>query len=69
MTRCGLAEVINVNVRVPGAEDDALGPTLIGIEPLYLSKALGAWTFFHGPLIYLPVGHYDRGKLANSNVN
>jgi len=54
---------------VPGAEDDALGPTLIGIEALYLSKTVGTWTFFDGPLIYLPLGHYNPGKLANSYVN
>jgi hypothetical protein len=69
MTSGGLTEGIYADVKVPGAEDDDLGPTLVGIEPLYLSKTFGAWTFFHGPLIYLPLGTYQPNKLANSNVN
>ncbi len=69
MTSGGLTELIYADVKVPGAEDDDLGPTLVGLEPLYLSRTFGAWTFFHGPLIYLPLGTYQPTKLANSNLN
>ena len=62
-------EGIYANVKVPGAEDSDSGPTLLGIEPLYLTKSVGAWHFLTGPLIYLPQGNYNRNKLANSNLN
>jgi len=69
MTSGALTEVIYAKVKVPGADDDDLGPTLLGLEPLYLSKTAGAWTFFHGPLVYLPLGNYRADRLANSNLN
>lgn len=69
MTSGGLTEALYAKVQVPGASDDDLGPTLVGLEPLYLSKTFGAWTLFHGPLVYLPLGNYRTDKLANSNVN
>lgn len=69
LTSGALTEIIYAGVKVPGSHDEDLGPTLIGLEPLYMSRTFGAWTFFHGPLIYIPLGSYDPGKLANSNVN
>jgi hypothetical protein len=69
MTSGGLTEILYAEVDVAGKQSDDLGPTLIGIEPLYLSRTFGAWTFFHGPLVYLPLGTYDTRKAANSNVN
>ncbi len=57
MASGGLTEPIYADVKVSGAEDDDLGPTLIGLEPLSLSKTVGTWTLFHGPLIYL---HWRR---------
>lgn len=69
MTSGGLAELLYANVEVPGASDDDLGPTLVGLEPLNLSRTIGDWTFFQGALIYLPLGNYRPERLANSNVN
>ncbi len=69
MTSGGVTEAIYAHVKVPGDEDDDLGPTLIGLEPLYLSRTFGAWTLFHGPLVYLPLGKYHPGDPANSTVN
>ena len=69
MTSGAVIEGLYVNVKVPGAEDDDTGPTLAAIEPLYLSKTFGAFTFFHGSLLYFPLGSQDRNQLANSNLN
>ncbi|MBI5618432.1 MAG: transporter [Gammaproteobacteria bacterium] len=68
MTSGGVIEAIYANVKVPGREAHDTGPTLVGLEPLYFSRTFGAWTFFHGPLIYLPLGNYRPGELANTNV-
>lgn len=56
-------------VEVPGAEDDVTGPSLLGIEPFYLTRSVGAWHFLTGPLLYFPLGPYDRNDLVNSTVN
>ena len=69
MTSGALTEILYAQVKVPGAKGDDLGPTLIGLEPMNLSKTFGAWTFFHGALIYLPLGDFRPDRLANSNVN
>lgn len=69
MSSGALGEFLYAKVKASGMKDDDFGPTLIGIEPLYLSKTFGTWTFFEGPLIYLPIGSYHPEKLANSNVN
>ncbi len=69
VTSGGLTELLYADVKVPGAKDEDLGPTLIGLEPLNLSRTFGAWTFFQGVLIYIPLGTYQPDKLANSNVN
>lgn len=62
-------EGLYAKVKAPGAEDDKTGPTLISIEPLYLTRSVGSWHFLTGPLIYIPVGSYDRNALANSTFN
>ncbi|MBK6657145.1 MAG: transporter [Proteobacteria bacterium] len=69
VTSGGLTELLYADVKLPGAKDQDLGPTLIGLEPLNLSRTIGHWTFFQGVLIYLPLGTYQPDKLANSNVN
>ncbi|MGE0487102.1 MAG: transporter [Gammaproteobacteria bacterium] len=69
ITSGGLAEILHASVKVPGAEDQDLGPTLIGLEPLNLSRTFGDWTVFQGALVYIPLGNYRPDKLANSNVN
>lgn len=69
MTSGGLFEGLYAKVKVPGGDDDDLGPTLIGIEPLYLSRTFGTWTVFHGALFYIPLGSYRPDRPANSNVN
>lgn len=69
MTSGAVIEGLYVKVEVPGLEDKDTGPTLLGFEPLYLSKTFGAFTFFHGSLIYLPIGSSDKNQLANSNLN
>lgn len=69
VTSGGLTELLYADVKVPGAKDEDLGPTLIGLEPLNLSRSFGAWTFFQGVLIYIPLGNYQPDRLANSNVN
>lgn len=69
MTTGGVLQGIHVDVKVPGADDKDTGPTLLGIEPLYLSRTFGTLTLFTGPLIYLPLGSYDRNQIANSNLN
>lgn len=68
LTSGGVTEAIYANVKIPGRESHDTGPTLVGLEPLYFSRTFGAWTFFHGPLVYLPLGNYRPGKLANTNV-
>lgn len=69
MSSAAEVQFLHVNVKVPGAEDNDVGPALIGIEPLYLSKSFGSLTFLHGPLVYIGLGSYDRDDLANSNLN
>lgn len=56
-------------VTVGAAEDKVTGPTLLGIEPLYLTRSVGAWHFFTGPIFYFPLGPYDPKNLANSTPN
>lgn len=69
VTSGALTEILYADVEVPGAQDQDLGPTLVGLEPLNLSRTVGDWTFFQGVLVYLPLGTYQPDKLANSNVN
>ena len=69
MTSGAVTEGLYAHVEAGGNEDDDTGPTLVGFEPLYLSRTFGAWTFFHGPLVYLPLGQYHPRDLANSNIN
>lgn len=62
-------EGLYAKVKVPGAEDEATGPTLLGVEPLYLTRSVGTWHFLTGPLFYFPLGPYSRRDLANTTVN
>lgn len=64
-----VVEGLSVKVKVPGAEDETTGPTLLGIEPLYLVRSFGTFHFLTGPLIYLPLGPYNRNEIANSTPN
>lgn len=64
-----VVEGVWAKVEVPGAEDSVTGPTLLGIEPLYLTRSVGTWHFLTGPLLYAPLGPYDRNALVNSTVN
>lgn len=62
-------EGVSAKVKVPGLEDKATGPTLLGVEPLYLTRSVGSWHFLTGPLLYFPLGPFDRDDLANSTPN
>ncbi|MGQ0698907.1 MAG: SphA family protein [Panacagrimonas sp.] len=64
-----LIEGLTAKVKVPGAEDRAEGPTLWGIEPLYLTRSFGAWHFLTGGIIYFPIGSYERNDIANHTLN
>jgi hypothetical protein len=54
----------------PAGEDSDRGSTLIGIEPLYLTRSFAdnTWHFLTGPLIYIKAGSFDRNALANSTL-
>lgn len=69
MTTGGVIEYIYLNVKVPGMEEDDIGPTLTALEPLYLSRTFGTLTFLTGPLLYLPLGSYDPKRIDNTTVN
>ncbi|HKY90779.1 MAG TPA: transporter [Nevskiaceae bacterium] len=62
-------EALSVKISLPGDADRTTGPTLLGIEPLYLSRSFGPVRVLAGPLLYWPLGPYDEGSLANSTVN
>jgi hypothetical protein len=61
-------EGVHVKVDAGPVEDSDRGATLIGIEPLYLTRSFAnnTWHFLTGPLIYLKAGSFDRNALANS---
>jgi hypothetical protein len=65
----GVVEGVSVKIRVPGDADRTTGPTLLGIEPLYLSRSFGSLRVLTGPLLYWPLGGYDTGSLSNSTAN
>lgn len=69
MTSGGVVQMVNAEISVPGAEDHDFSVTLVGIEPLYLSKTFGEMTYFTGPFIFFPVGGYRRNDLAHSATN
>lgn len=56
-------------VKVPGAEDEALGATLLGIEPLILTRSSGDWHWLAGSILYFPLGSFDENALANNTLN
>lgn len=69
MSSGAVIEGLYAKVQVPGAEEDNTGATLIGIEPLYLTRTVGAWNFLTGPLLYIPIGPHSANRLANTNLN
>lgn len=64
-----VVEGVSVKIRVPGDADRTTGPTLLGIEPLYLSRSFGKLRLMGGPLLYWPLGPYDTESLSNSTAN
>jgi len=69
MTSGGTVVLVNAEVKLPGADDRDFGPSVLGVEPLYLSRTFGTLTYFTGPFIYFPIGNHDRDALANSDTN
>ena len=63
-------EGVTVKVDAGPVEDSDRGATLIGIEPLYLTRSFANNTFHFltGPLIYIKAGSFDRNALANSTL-
>jgi hypothetical protein len=64
----GTIELLHSSVFVPGEKDQAVGPTLLGLEPIYLTRAFGTFHFLTGPVLYLPLGSYNSKNLANSTT-
>lgn len=64
----GVIQVSHLSVEGPGAKDSSGGPTLVAIEPLYLTRAFGSLHVLTGPVAYLPLGSYDADDLANSTT-
>lgn len=64
----GVIQVSHLSVEVPGAKDSSGGPTLVAIEPLYLTRAFGSLHVLTGAVAYLPLGSYDADDLANSTA-
>jgi hypothetical protein len=60
---------VTLRVQAPGLAERRSGPTLLGIEPLHLTRSFGNWRFLAGPLIYFPLGPYSPGKLDNTTQN
>lgn len=63
-----LAEVLYLDLTVPGAQDRATGIGLFGIEPAYITGSFGNWHISTGPILYFPTGSYEKTQLANSNL-
>lgn len=63
-------EGVHAKVDAGPVEDSDRGATLIGIEPLYLTRSLAndRFHFLTGPLIYIKAGSFDRNALANSTL-
>jgi hypothetical protein len=64
-----LALAVSVGIDTPLGESFDYGPTLLGIEPLYLSRSFGAWHSVFGAVIYLPLGSYDDQSPANAALD
>lgn len=69
MTTGGVVQMVNAKVTAPGVKDHDFSVTLVGIEPLYLSKTFGTMTYFTGPFLFFPTGGYRRNGLAHSATN
>ncbi|WP_273452735.1 SphA family protein [Nevskia ramosa] len=69
MTSGGVVQMVNAEVTAPGVKDHDFSITLVGIEPLYLSKTFGTMTYFTGPFLFFPTGGYRRNSLAHSATN
>lgn len=69
MTSGGVVQMVNAKVTAPGVEDHDFSVTLVGMEPLYLSKTFGTMTYFTGPFLFFPTGGYRRNDLAHSATN
>lgn len=64
-----LALFLNSSLDTPAGQFVDYGPTLSGIEPLYLSRSVGDWHFLVGPVLYFPWGHYDADAGVNVMLN
>jgi hypothetical protein len=64
-----VVEGVSVKIRLPEDADRTTGLTLLGIEPLYLSRSFGSLRLLAGPLLYWPLGSYDKNSLSNSTPN
>lgn len=61
---------LHVQVDAGGVRSEATGPGLFGVEPLYLTRSFGPhWHVLTGPLLYFPMGSYDRNEPANYTLN
>jgi len=69
MTSGGVVQMVNAKVTAPGVEHHDFSVTLVGIEPLYLSKTVGTMTYFTGPFLFFPTGGYRSNGLAHSATN
>ena len=63
------ALLVNVGVETPVGQQFDNGPTMFGVEPLYLSRSVGSWHFMLGPVIYIPWGNYNEQSQANATLN
>lgn len=64
-----LALAVSVGIDTPVGESYDYGPTLLGIEPLYLSRSFGAWHIQFGSVLYVPLGSYDDESPANAALD
>lgn len=69
MTSGGVVQLVNAKVTAPGVEDHDFSVTVVGVEPLYLSRTFGTMTYFTGPFLFFPTGGYRRNDLAHSATN
>lgn len=58
-----------VKVNTPGAQDEGAGPSLVGIEPLILSRSFGNLHILTQAVGYFALGSYDETDLANYTLN
>lgn len=63
------ALLVNLGVDTPQGEFFDNGPSMFGIEPLYLTRAVGNLHYLIGTVLYIPWGDYDTQSPANSSLN